>query len=249
MNEERLHRYVDDALSEAERAEVDAWLAANPDARARVDGWRAVNAALHREFDGVCDEPHTLQVPAAAANSPRWTRWAALAAAAVVGAGIGFAGGVLWRDEPAGARAPFARQAALAHVAYRPEVRHPVEVDASDTQHLVAWLSKRLDAPLRPPKLDAAGFRLLGGRLLPATSDTARPPVALLMYEDAQGRRLSLVVRRDDGNTDTAFRFFRDGSTQVFYWIDRPFGYALAAEVSRDELLPIAQMVYRQLNP
>ena len=50
-----------------------------------------------------------------------------------------------------------AREAALAHVAYVPEVRHPVEVTAAEEKHLVAWLSKRLDAPLRAPSLVSPG--------------------------------------------------------------------------------------------
>jgi anti-sigma factor RsiW len=49
-----------------------------------------------------------------------------------------------------------------AHAAYVPEVRHPVEVAASEQQHLIAWLSKRLSRPLRAPSLDAAGYQLLG---------------------------------------------------------------------------------------
>ena len=35
----------------------------------------------------------------------------------------------------------------------------------------------------------------------------------------------------------------------LFYWIDKPFGYALAGELSREELQPLAQLVYRQINP
>jgi anti-sigma factor RsiW len=97
--------------------------------------------------------------------------------------------------------------------------------------------------------LASAGYRLLGGRLLPATARGDSSPVAQLMYENAQGKRLTLLVKRDDGTTDTAFRFLKEGNTQVFYWVDRPFGYALAGELSREELQPLAQLVYRQINP
>jgi anti-sigma factor RsiW len=73
--------------------------------------------------------------------------------------------------------------------------------------------------------------------------------MALLMYENAQGRRLSLLVKRDSTNTGTAFRFSEDGETRVFYWIDGPLGYALAGDLPRDELQSVARLVYRQLNP
>ena len=69
------------------------------------------------------------------------------------------------------------------------------------------------------------------------------------MYENAQGKRLSLLVRRASEPGDTAFRFDTQGSTAVFYWIDAPFGYALAGDVARDELSRVAKAVYGQLNP
>jgi anti-sigma factor RsiW len=153
-----------------------------------------------------------------------------------------------WQAGPRGAIS-IAREAALAHVAYVPEVRHPVEVTAAEEKHLVAWLSKRLDAPLRAPVLTAFGYQLLGGRLLPSTSERDPAPVALLMYENAQGKRLTLLVKREANNAETSFRFSEDQGARVFYWIDGPFGYALAGDLQRDELQKIARGVYQQLNP
>jgi len=134
-------------------------------------------------------------------------------------------------------------------------VRHPVEVGADQEAHLVAWLSKRLGAPLRVPALDSVGLALVGGRLLPGYSATASDvdpaPVAQFMYQGAKGQRVTLYVRteaRDHG--ETAFRFAREGSVRVFYWIDRNFGYALStADLDRAELLRVANLVYKQLNP
>lgn len=85
----------------------------------------------------------------------------------------------------------WARRAAVAHVVYSPEVRHPVEVAADQEAHLVAWLSKRLGTPLKIPRLDGLGFALVGGRLLPG----GQGPVAQFMYQDGQGQRLTLYVR------------------------------------------------------
>jgi anti-sigma factor RsiW len=204
----------------------------------------------------VLDEPHALKVQARppAANAPFfWRNVAALAATLVVGIGIGYVARDYWAPGGAAARASIARQALLAHAAYVPEVRHPVEVSAREEQHLIAWLSKRLDAPLKAPSLAQAGFQLLGGRLLPAPAGAGAadkaPPVAWLMYENGHGKRLSLLVRREAPNTDTAFRFTQEGNTAVFYWVDGPFGYALAADVNKDELAMLARLVYQQLNP
>jgi anti-sigma factor RsiW len=261
IDEATLQAYVDDRLDAAARARVEAALARRPEDAARVAHYRAQNAAMHALYDPVMDEAHALRVPAVAPGwrallrgrlpapfDPRW----ALAATLVLGIGLGTALGYglhAVSDQAAPRGTPLARAAALAHVAYMPEVRHPVEVTAQEEQHLLAWLSKRLAAPLKAPALGAAGYRLLGGRLLPASGELGDAPVALLIYENATGKRLSLMVRRAANSRETAFQFSRQGKTGVFYWIDGPFGYALAGDVERDELSQVAQLVYRQLNP
>jgi len=115
-----------------------------------------------------------------------------------------------------------------------------------DARDRVAWLSKRLGAKLRAPKLDEVGMSLVGGRLLPGDSG----PVALFMYQSQNGRRLTLYVRTEAArNRETAFRYARENNVGVFYWIDREMGYALAsAELSKDELLRLANLVYKQLE-
>jgi len=142
-------------------------------------------------------------------------------------------------------QAAMVRPAALAHRIYVAEVRHPVEVRAEE-EHLVRWLSNRLKMPLKTPKLDALGFRLMGGRLLP----TDRGNAAQFMYEDRQGRRVTLYIRSDlTGNRETAFRYVQDESgLGMFYWIDGPKGYAITAQMPREELMTIAQKVYEDLE-
>lgn len=245
--DELLHAYADNALADEERREVEHWLAQDPDAARRVRTYLEQNAALHALFDPVLAEPHSLRLTPSRRSAANAGRWLALAATLTLGIGIGFASRG-WLG-PAGGSPAIARAAALAHAAYVPEVRHPVEVTAAEEQHLVAWLSKRLDAPLRAPSLAAHGYQLLGGRLLPPTSGRDPAPLALLMYENAQGKRLSLLVKREASNAETSFRFSEDQGARVFYWIDGPFGYALAGDLERGELQRIARAVYQQLNP
>ena len=256
LSEEVLHAYVDGGLSSDERGAVEAHLALHPETAARARAWASQNEALHRLFDPVLTEPHSLKVGGArrASNAPFfWRNVAGLAATLVAGVAIGFFAHDYWMPDGTAPRASIARQALLAHAAYVPEVRHPVEVTAREEQHLLAWLSKRLDAPLKAPSLVQSGYQLLGGRLLPAsggsTASDQASPVALLMYENAQGKRLSLVVRREVPNNDTAFRFAQEGRNAVFYWVDGPFGYALVGDVGKDELATLARLVYQQLNP
>ena len=259
LSDEVLHAYVDGVLSSDERGAVEAHLAQHPVAAARARAWQSQNEALHRLFDPVLEERHSLTLPQGPARSASnassfWRTVGGIAAALVAGVGIGFFAHDYWSPNGAATpRASIARQALLAHAAYVPEVRHPVEVTAKEEQHLVAWLSKRLDAPLKAPSLLQSGYQLLGGRLLPASAGAAAadksPPVAMLMYENAQGKRLSLVVRREAPNTDTAFRFAQEGRNAVFYWVEGPFGYALVGDIGKDELATVARLVYEQLNP
>src|SRR5262249_45771313 len=140
----------------------------------------------------------------------------------------------------------WARRAAIAHVVYSPEVRHPVEVGADQEAHLVAWLSKRLGTPLKVPGLGSLGYTLVGGRLLPGE----RGPVAQFMYQDGKGQRLTLSVRANpDESRETAFRFAQASSIGVFYWLDYKLGYALSGEIEKGELLRVANAIYKQLNP
>jgi len=210
---------------------------------------KALSQALHQLYDPVMDEP----VPARLHVRPR--RWRAVAMAAgwvTAGICIGtFAGWQLHASRSSVALQPevpgFVKRAAMAHVTYLPEVRHPVEVGADQEQHLVAWLSKRLGAQVRAPKLDSIGYSLVGGRLLPGDNG----PVAHFMYQTEKGRRITLYVRTEaTENRETAFRYAAEGNVKVFYWIDRKLGYALSsADLGREDLIKVANAVYQQLNP
>jgi anti-sigma factor RsiW len=100
---------------------------------------------------------------------------------------------------------------------------------------------------VRAPRLDGEGMALVGGRLLPGETG----PVAQFMYQCARGRRVTLYVRTEaPDHRETAFRYARENNVRVFYWVDRTFGYALSsADLDRDELLKLANVAYRQLNP
>jgi anti-sigma factor RsiW len=203
------------------------------------------NNLLRRQFDPVLTEP----IPARMyLKRPAWLDYARAAVFVAVGIGIGMS--IPWmRPAPQAAAVaitPLPVRAARAHLVYSPEVRHPVEVEAKEQDHLVKWLSKRLDLPLKVPVLSTEGFELLGGRLLPGNDG----PVAQFMYQDPTGKRLTLYVTRPHkGDEITAFRFAQEGRVSVFYWIDRDCGYALSGELDKPQLSRVATLVYRQLEP
>jgi anti-sigma factor RsiW len=205
-----------------------------------------MKALLKRQFDPVATEP----IPARMyLRPPAWMGYARAAILVAVGVGVGLAAPYF---DPGPPGAPLAMastlpvRAARAHTVYASEVRHPVEVDATQQDHLVAWLSKRLGVKLRAPMLAGEGYELLGGRLLPGPDG----PVAQFMYQEGGGKRLTLYVSRPNrGDTLTAFRFAQEGPVAVFYWIDRDCGYALSGELDRPALARVATAVYKQLEP
>ena len=203
------------------------------------------NALLRRQFDAVLTEP----IPARMyLKRPMWLDYSRAALLVAVGIAIGLAVPLLRAPVQSAAAftAPLPVRAARAHLVYSPEVRHPVEVEAKDKDHLVKWLSKRLGTNLKIPILANEGFELLGGRLLPGNDG----PVAQFMYQEPTGKRLTLYVTRPHkGDNVTAFRFAQEGPVSVFYWIDRECGYALSGEVDKPTLARVATSVYKQLEP
>ncbi len=258
VTEADLHAYVDGLLPESRRAEIEAYLAARPEEAERLQAYRNQNDALRKLFNPVLSEP----VPARLNAAPR--RRSGMLQQLAAGLAIAFFGcGAGWtlheRIGPqaeqalAPASAPatvqrvtgLARQAAIAHVVYSPDVKRPVEIGADQEEQLVTWLSKRIGSQIRPPKLGKLGYELIGGRLLPGETG----PVAQFMYHDVAGQRLTLYVSTEQAqNKDTGFRFAQEGPVTVFYWIDGKFGYALSAGADKGELARIATVVYDQLQ-
>ncbi len=250
IGEDELQAFIDDRLDDERRAAVEAHLAANPALAQRIAAERRQRDELRAALQAKFDEP----VPArlrianltAAQRAPRarlWTNVAAAVAIFAVGATAGwFANGIA--PAPVAVASPatagVAQGATAAYRTFVVEVAHPVEVGVQQEQHLLQWLSKRLGRKLVAPDLSGFGYKLMGGRLLPGGSGAA----AQLMYDDASGRRLTIYVRAADG-TETAFRFQKEGDAATFAWIDQGFGFAVTAMASREELLPIAEAVYR----
>src|SRR5438105_2987365 len=217
-----LHAYADGELDAHERHEVEQRFTSDPAARAEVEAWLAQKAALRQAFDGVLGE----RIPASLSATLRRRGRAAWLKPALMAAGlallvVGGAGGWFAAQELSPVQsASFVDRAIIAYNIYAPEVRHPVEVAASDRDQLVSWLSKRIGEPLKLPDLTSEGYTLLGGRLL-ATEDR---PAAQLMYEDANKRRIAIFVAGNPGGRDTAFVVAQRGEVTACYWLSEDLG-------------------------
>ncbi len=240
-----LHAYVDQRLDPARRAQIEAWLEGNPAAAERVRAYREQNELLHAAFDGVLEEPVPERVQRPRSARWGWMNYGGLAATLVLGVALGWlVRGESQRALPLSIVLP--KQAALAHMVYTPEVMHAVEVGADQEAHLMKWLSKRLGVKVQAPQLQAVGFTLEGGRLLPGEDG----PAAQFMYRDTAGLRLTLYLRTGlHNNRETAFRYAKEDAVSVFYWVDGSTAYALSGELDRERLLNVAQAVYKGINP
>jgi anti-sigma factor RsiW len=255
VEEDELHAHVDGRLPPERAAAVDAYLAAHPEAQARFSQFAEQRQALRAAFAEQAGGPIPTHLRVAYLLEDRQRRryrQLAQVAAAVCLLVLGGIVGWVARDvtaplvssTPGVAARIITADAIAAHRTFSVEVRHPVEVDSSQEAHLVQWLSKRLGRQLVLPDLAAVGFRLMGGRLLPAEDG----PAAQFMYENGNAERLTLYLRAGIGG-ETAFRYHEEGGVGAFYWADEGFGYALAAKADRDLLLRIAEIVYQQTSP
>ncbi len=261
----RLSAWLDDELNKEQRAEVEAWLRDNPDDAARVRLWAADRDVLRARLGPALEEAVPTRLEQVVwSHSPStlssgWQRVAAGLAVLAIGAALG--AGLAWRWQRSNPAEPvvsgdtgWEQRAVTAHSVYVPEVRHPVEVavagksaDESRAQeeHLSRWLTKRLGMPVKLFDLRAQGYELVGGRLLP----DAAAPSAQLMYQrsgEAMAPRVTVYLRKPESTTPAAFRYERQEDLGMFYWVEGSTGYALVGALPRDQLMSLAESIYKQ---
>jgi anti-sigma factor RsiW len=244
---DELHAYVDGELPADRLDAVETWLSGHPDDAALIAAWRAQTDAIRARFGAVADEPlpARLKIENVVRNGKNWR---AVAAAAVVTAFIG--GGIAgWMAHGAAAApappSPFERltgEAMAAHRLYINEVRHPIEVGATEA-HLFPWLSKRIGTSLRAPDLATFDLRLLGGRLLPGIGG----PAALFMYESENGERVTIYCSKL-GEESTPLIYKEGGNVAAVQWVEGGYAYVVSGPADKPKLKGIAKATYLQLE-
>ena len=256
IEEDDLQAWVDRRLTPKDNEAVEAYFAAHPESRARWSQYAEQREELRAAFAGPAEKmmPARLRIARLMAERRRrhhrqFVRIAAAVALLIVGGIGGWGAHDLLPALTSSASAVLASavfdDAIAAHRTFSVETRHPVEVGANEEAHLVQWLSKRLGHRLIVPDLESLGFRLMGGRLLPADSG----PAAMFMYEDGKGVRLSCYYLVVDVVGETEFQFREQNGISAFYWVDDGLAYAITANAPRDLLLKVAEIVYQQNSP
>lgn len=256
IKQDELMAYVDGEL-DADRAQmIELQIQHEGELAATVAALRAQQQALRASLDPVLDEP----IPARLLRSNTHARFSrARIAAALAWLTLGVIVGSqlsslsfltdqrdFARHHAAHDLPRFVHQAVVAYGVFAPEVHRPVELGSVDAQALNTWLSKRLQRQMQAPDLSQLGFSLVGGRLLPGETNK---PAAQFMYEDRQGQRITMYLRgMAEPTAETAFRFAEQGPVNTFYWVEGNWGYALSGELSRSQLLQIAQTIHGYLS-
>jgi len=251
FTERDIHLALDGELPDEERADFEAWLEAMPEMKARSLRFAADRVRLREALAGVLEEPVPGRLskmaagekPPPAGPAMRWRFAAAAALFLALGAGGGYLAGANGVGVEAHAEDELAEEAIAAHTVYAAEQRHAVEVGADDKDHLLAWLSKRVGVTLVAPDLQAEGFHLVGGRLLPAGQKTA----GLLLYEDAKGDRISIYVTAEGKEKSKGIYRLETGGASAIYWLDEGWGCAVVGTLPQDQLLDVGKKAYRQL--
>jgi anti-sigma factor RsiW len=250
IGDAELNAYLDGELDTESQAVVAAWLAKNPEEAVRLELMRRDKDLLANINSDILSAPIPAQftktiarMPTTPANNNHWMR----AAAAIVLLLAGAAGGWFAHEQviPSQivAKAGFVDQAVSAHVLFTKERRHAVEAKAEE-KHLVRWLSRRVGRTLNPPNLNEAGYKLVGGRLV---SDYGRP-AAQFMFQTKDRERLTLYVRSAPDEKETKFQIVEDRGVSAFYWIEKPYAYALIGKVGRKKLVALGEIVHTHLQ-
>ncbi len=244
-----LHAYADNEICGEQRDEIEQLLRTEPELAQKVDAWRQQKSLLKQAYDGVLAEP----IPPALAATLRSGRpgsrvtaspWLAMAAAVLLVIMGGLGGYFLKAETGTLGGEDIAQQALSAHQVYASEIRHPVEVEASDKEHLQAWLSKRVGTPFSLPDLTSEGYTLLGGRLLAAEGH----PAAQLMYENAEKNRITIFLTAQAKEEETSVRVEERGNLIACYWKDHKLAFAVAGEMDREPMMKLAKAIYDQFE-
>ena len=253
ITEENLHAYVDGQLSREKVEAVQDLMLKNPAIEKQIKEWQQQNKLIQEHFSSdLFDKvPERLnpqkiaeqQIKEASVSKP-W--YLSLVASLLMMTASGSLGWFLSDYSQPNKEAPnFASSAISAYEVFSVEVLHPVEVSADKKDHLVAWLSKRLDHPLKIPELNQYGYKLLGGRLLPMQEGK---PAAQLMFENNEGKRVTWLVSKNSSYKDKSFLFKKDNDVNSYYWMDSNIAYSISGEIDRKDLLVLSEKIYKQIN-
>lgn len=226
-SEHDLHAYIDNALSAAERHDVERYLQANPEIAAQVQAWQRDAQALRTALQASLQQPANPALDPAAIRQRqrRQTRrhWAS-AAAVLIALGLGGAGGWQARQMTQASSTLPMSDALAAHRMFAEQGFLPADYKVQTGSEMQGWVDRYFSRAERLPDLTGAGFKPVSSRLL----TTDQGGAAMVLYQDRQGRQISFYIRPPGPHNSLLPRGSRqDGELQAQYWSGPGYNYAM----------------------
>ena len=227
-SERDLHAYVDHQLLESDRRVLETYLAAHPEVAAQVHAWQQDAQLLRAALSGVLHQPANpgldpMLIRQRIKHQSR--RHFATAAVLLIAVSLGGIGGWHAREATQPPLLPMA-DAMQAYRLFAQDGIMPADYRSSDSGTMQTWLDRYFNQAHRLPDLSQAGFTPVSGRLLTTDQGAA----AMVLYQDAQGRRISFYIRPPGPDNGFLPRGERtaDG-LQAQYWSGGGYNYAVVS--------------------
>lgn len=243
-SERDLHAYVDRQLSDADRLTLDTWLAAHPDVARQVHAWQMDAQHLRAAFSGDLQRAPGAELdPAFIRQRMRHKSYRHYASAAVllIAVSIGGLSGWQAREMTLGSATPPMADAVQAYRMFALKDDLASDWNPTKVNDVQGWLDKNFTRANRLPDLAAAGFKPVSGRM----TSTEQGAAAMVVYADADGRKLSFYIRPPgERNHLLPQGSRRDGELQADYWSGSGYNYAVVGPADD----PVAQQARQALH-
>jgi anti-sigma factor RsiW len=242
IQEEELHAFVDGQLPKNRCTVVLAYLGQHPQDITRLVAYATQKEEIRTQLEAIDlrgGDPATAELERTLADRlrrPSYSDWLRRVAAMVALLVVGWWSNTFYQQHLAARLPGVVLEAAQAHEIFGEDVDRPVEFPAAARADMAAWFSSRLGEAVEIPSLRALGLQLVGGRLLAGDDG----PVVQLIYEDADGRRLTLGLSAAPGNSGPEVEVVTLEGLTAGYWHEGDLTYALVGETSRQQLMAIA---------
>lgn len=253
--------FVDGRLNGARRAEIEAWLADNPDRAAEVERQRQLNEALRSLGAEILDEPVPERLREVLRGSSSRSddavgeepsderrggrsrsnggRLLSALALLLIGAAIGWIG----RSALEPRQSAFDRllaDASYAFTFYNRDREHAIQYPPERLRDFTAVSRDVFDRQIEPPDLAGTGFEFQGARIAPI----GRQPSSFFFFEDDHGRDLT-VVFWPHRNSEMDEPGSRDlGNVSARFWVSEGIGFMVLGEGDSKSLGDVGDRVF-----
>jgi anti-sigma factor RsiW len=246
IGEDDLHAFIDGALGEDRRRQVEAAMRADAGLADRAAAFARDKQMMKRLYGPSADRPlpaRWIALARGAAAPPaarrQWRRLAAIAAVLL----LALAGAIAYWQHGLQAQGGGIVQAALDARTHRLHGETAITVAGPDIRSYDAVLRNVVAMKVKVPDLRRMGYRLTGIHFYP---QSPRGRAAELLYRDGQGRLFTLYLRRSDGAARFD-QFERDG-LRVCIWQDDALAMVMAGNVSTAAMQRLASLSYTGLT-